>query len=738
MSAQRQTPARTVTPRLRQPAPPPAPAPAPSQGVSRFDLNGDGKVDQADVLLLMALLNATAPPTKAEVVIRQQADFNNDGVLNNIDLSLLLAQVGQEGGTGGSGGSAPPSPVQSVPGQAPPAAPEPAPSGKGSSGTGSGPEGAAPVVNPTPPAPVQSAPDAPAPTDAPPQGSQTRRGLIPPQFIAPVVGGPAAAPGAAAAAPQFVTGPFLVNGGGFNGATAEPQPLGGGPYATAKAIARWDVVPFQSFSADFNVGVVAFHAAGIDRVEFSANNGTWVAVRDVRQNAQTGVWEYYATLRPGDFPDGVVEIRAIAYPRTGIPRVLDGIRLYANSRGTLAQNSRYVSPTGDDTGGDGSQARPFKTLHRAMLSLTDAGGANGADNGVVLCMPGTYEYSRPQVVQTPRTTNVWATIQPAPGVNRDQVRIVTAAGGAANANGGMWTKLVRLRNVTLTAVLDTSTQMEDYLWLDTVKRIGGGERDTNVYFTNAWWTAMYATDSEANDVVQAFMSMALVRNCKVDRLYDDAFPGSLAVINVTVKNANGGVSPNGYAYHSDVWQDRNPYTTENLVLYGLTATENCTQQGIFSRGLFQKDVAIVNCSFDLNGYPNQSQWRTRTDHLVVMNNTLLGAPFCLGLSDTDTQGTSGFLGSTNTVFRNNVFQWVNLDDPLRRSGPNQPTYEQVRSSATFSNNHFINRWPASAGASAGQAIWCAVPMGDGASTGLSIRTGIGAYGAGAPPWASAN
>lgn len=94
----------------------------------------------------------------------------------------------------------------------------------------------------------------------------------------------------------------------------------------AKAMARWDVVPYQTFDGDFNVGVVAFHINYIDRVEFSVNGGPWLPVYTMSMNSQINVVEYWATLRASDFTDGPLELRAVAYPKVGIPRVLDSLR----------------------------------------------------------------------------------------------------------------------------------------------------------------------------------------------------------------------------------------------------------------------------------------------------------------------------------------------------------------------------------------------------------------------------
>ena len=121
------------------------------------------------------------------------------------------------------------------------------------------------------------------------------------------------------------TGMILITTGvGFGGATAQPENTGSslsGGY-DENAIARFDVVPYQAFSDTLNVGVVAFHVNGIQKVSFSVNGGSWVDVTDMTRNPDTNVVEYWATLRATDFSDGQIEVRAIVYPNTGVPRVL--------------------------------------------------------------------------------------------------------------------------------------------------------------------------------------------------------------------------------------------------------------------------------------------------------------------------------------------------------------------------------------------------------------------------------
>ncbi|MGP1308679.1 MAG: dockerin type I domain-containing protein, partial [Phycisphaerales bacterium] len=90
------------------------------------------------------------------------------------------------------------------------------------------------------------------------------------QFIPPPPPEPPAPPPPPPEEPQFVS---LVPGSGFWGPIADPGVVGdpNGYGGDAKAAARWNAIPGQFISGDFNVGVVAFHMSGINRVEFTAN-----------------------------------------------------------------------------------------------------------------------------------------------------------------------------------------------------------------------------------------------------------------------------------------------------------------------------------------------------------------------------------------------------------------------------------------------------------------------------------
>ncbi len=524
----------------------------------------------------------------------------------------------------------------------------------------------------------------------------------------------------------------LVPGGGFAGPTAQPAAVGTPDMLgyDAKAIARWDVVPFQTFTGDFHIGVVAFHMNGIDRVDFSVNGGPWASVYEMQLNPDTDVWEYTALLRAEDFADGPVEVRAIAWPSgAGEPRVLGGAMssasvlsgehsmfLSANAHGSLASMVVYASPSGNDSTGNGTLQSPVRSIFKASQIL---GVMGGADGGTILLAAGDYDWARPNGTYPAVTTSRWLTVQPMDGVDRAQVRITQPSG---SQNSGILTKLVCLRDVTIRASLVTSTPLEDYLWMDGVHVEGQGQLDPCIYLSPGWWTATYATNSVSTNVINGFQN-TFVRNSVVDTVHNDAFPGVVTLINNTVRNQVGGTNAQGNAYHTDIWQERAGLTHENVILYGNTATENCIGQGVFTRGSPHNGIAMVNNAFMLRGYPNQSQIISRVQHLLIANNSFLGTPVTIGLSDTNSS-VEPYAGSRNALFSHNVFQWLNISDP--QNNFSRPFSESTFGDGTrFVGNHFINAWPDYTGSSG--VPFGAVIIGTDPSVGTVVPPGRGAW-----------
>ena len=416
----------------------------------------------------------------------------------------------------------------------------------------------------------------------------------------------------------------------------------------AKAIARWNVVPFQAFSDDFNVGLVAFHVNGIDRVEFSANGGPWLEVRNPQLNPQTNVREYTARLRSQDFaPSASVEIRAREIPSVaGIPRVLAGefrretanlgehsLMLTANPPPTI---SRYVSLTGSDTAGDGSRARPYQSIGRAAYSIQQAQGRN-ADGGTIYLEAGDHTYGTYSWGMDTSTENRWLTITRASGLSRDQVRLVRTGISSSGHQVGIYTKLVRLQGLTVAylnasdpILLTGGADLDDYIWFDNVRAEGPGR-----YTYHNWsggWSGAFITGSQFRNAIDGPVGL-LVRDTEAFEMGQDGFSGSQLVV-----NSRAWSLVQIYPFHSDMFQIYSDATTRNIIIYGTIFAGDNNGQGLFiapNSGSVD-GIAVVDSVFDNQSLMNDPDGSTgaygycfqaaaQMNHVYIRNTTFVGA-----------------------------------------------------------------------------------------------------------------
>jgi hypothetical protein len=447
--------------------------------------------------------------------------------------------------------------------------------------------------------------------------------------------------------------PLLVPGSGWSGATAQPDAVGDSQAFgyDAKAIARWDVVPFQTFAGTFNVGVVAFHIEGIDRVEFSVNGGNWQPATSMRLNPTTNVVEYFVALRASDFADGPVEVRAIAWPNIGEPRVLAGalpgthgehsMFLNANANGTLPAEVRYVSPTGSDSNNGLTPETPKLTLSGARdginpTNFSDVGG------GRILCAAGNYTLGRnPENIGRNCATQ-WLTIEPMPGVARADV-IIDAKGTA----DGIRTGKVRLRNITVKVELSGNGPQEDYYWLDNC-HIEGPDR-TSMSVAGTSLTGYYLTDCTVNKIRYLARNCVLMRNVVASEIGEDAF--GYATINCTITDLDS----DNESFHPDVLQMFG--NAQNVIFYGVTANDGMVGQGIFHDGNGAiRDIAIVDSDVRVTGSFYHWQLMGNTTNLLAKNCTFGGGVGAIWREN--------FVG-TNVVI--DAVTWLN-GSPGARSG----------------------------------------------------------------------
>lgn len=421
----------------------------------------------------------------------------------------------------------------------------------------------------------------------------------------------------------------LRPGTGWTGATPQPPQQGTGQGANEKAIARWDVVPYQTVDTELNLGVVAFHVNGIDRVEFSVNNGEWVQVSEMRTNPDTGVVEYYATFRADLLSDGATEVRAVAYPTVGVPRVLDSLTVNANADGTLPNLVRYVSPNGNDNNSGLTPQTAVRSPNKAARLIQDAQGGN-ADGGTVYMLAGSYAISGPSWTEESRTENRWLTLTPAPGVSRAQVTITGATGSA------MYNKLVRFKNLTVTGTIESGGPLEDYGWLDGCVMDGGNRNTGYAGLSVAQWSELYMTDSTISNVGISVNSYTFVRDVLVEHVGGDVFSNSQLVINSTIRDFEQ--APGA---HSDVYQATG--MANNVILYGIDASDVGLVNSNLAFEVGCEGMAVVDCKLTSQG-PYVMYLSNALRHLYVKDTAFTGNVLVLGT-----------LNATNVVFENTTF-----------------------------------------------------------------------------------
>lgn len=410
--------------------------------------------------------------------------------------------------------------------------------------------------------------------------------------------------------------PVIPAGGGFSSPTNEPAAIGSpsDDGFDAKVIAHFDVVPYQTFTGDFNFGVVAFHKNGIDRVEFSANGGSWTPVTEMTLNTRTNVWEYWAILSAEDFDDGPVEVRAIAYPKdAGEPRLLSyqyvfnggpqvfGCQLYANAGGTLPSEVRYVNPG--------------ESVAAAVSSIQTAQGGDGG-GGIVYLNAGSHDVGN---INSFVAANRWLTIAGAPGTTRDQV-IVTA--GRTGKNGG----LLKIQGMTLTTFFgDTNVKA---IWGQDLFMQGTGADDASLPWHRTshegYNFGIYFTASEIRDMHSPGIKYVIQRNLVLHNIGRDLLRSPRLVVNIQATN-------HGYCTtdcHPDFVQWHVPAldSAENFIIYNVVSY-NASQaiQGIYNGGTIDtfNNVAIVNVHIDkTDSSTSNGQWRQlATNHFLLWHIT---------------------------------------------------------------------------------------------------------------------
>ena len=324
----------------------------------------------------------------------------------------------------------------------------------------------------------------------------------------------------------------LIPGSGWNGELEQPAQIGD---THEVAIARWDVIPFQIVNEPFEVGVCAAHLDGIDRVEISVDNGPWVRITEEKYNPRTKVEEYFATLDPSKFTeDKLVELRAIAYPKKGTPKIVpELIKLNVNPNGTL--DHEYI--------------------------LLDAG------NHVVNRVSGPEDR--------------WLIYKPKPGVAKEDVVLTLGKNEWGNLRPGKGN--VKYENVVWKMhsghwmYSSNNAAGENCIWADNV-RFDGHEK---LYRMTRSMGGTFLTDSYITNVQAAPGTHSgskygkMLRNMEVGHVFEDFARTSGLYLNINIELIDR--TSEYTSYHADFFQARN---INNTYMKNVTLKLNMGQ-GIF-------------------------------------------------------------------------------------------------------------------------------------------------------------
>jgi hypothetical protein len=419
---------------------------------------------------------------------------------------------------------------------------------------------------------------------------------------------------------------------GTGPATATPThgAQGSGLGATEKAIADWDVVPFQVINGTLDVGVVAWHVntAGIDHVDIRVDGGPWTSVSQATTNPDSGVVEYYAQLRADQFTSAkTVQLQAIAYPVVGAPSVLQSYNMYVDPANTLASHKAYVKTTGSDsTGVVNDPTHPFLTIAKAATSIQSAFGR--ADGGTILVSPGTYDGGTGGA----DTSFAYLTVEADPSTVTSRGQVVI------DGFTGQPTHQIHFDGVTMTVgVPNISASDPRFLWIDQCNLDHGDPLSDATGFTG-WtdarsggtpgqpWTSgdgmvqtASATDSTITNSANGWLNGLLIRNCTITKLGSDAISNTQTSINCTISSL--GVPNSGM--HPDVGQWNNHKT--DVILYGITGTSLDMSQGISPEDNGAVNWAIVNINLQSNGFGNMLGLGSSLTNFYVKN-AVLNAP----------------------------------------------------------------------------------------------------------------
>ena len=361
----------------------------------------------------------------------------------------------------------------------------------------------------------------------------------------------------------------------------------------ARPVARWDVIPYQRVSKNFKAGVVAFHEKGV-KVEFTVNGKVVATAEKPEFNGRTKVCEHFFVFEAAKYSDGPVTLGATAITEGEQPYKLQDIVIYANSKKTLgSRKASWVDPVNGNDFAEGTKDAPVKTMKQAVN--------RAGDGGTVNLMAGDYQA---KLIGGGKDRKYWTLIQPAPGVDRAQVRFL---------GGRTGTDKLHFKNVEFycnvsdgygTVIMGESG--ETSAWFDNCKIYNkpGRLAGSTIPFGNK--LKAYVTGGVTTSISSG-PHAELVRGHEITSIAGDAFYGSdMLVVNTTVSD----IDADGTSTEPDLHRAfaAGQDWVHDVILYNIEATG--IKGRAFSGTRFRDSAIVSPCEPSVTSYPVKPAQRT--------------------------------------------------------------------------------------------------------------------------------
>ncbi len=376
------------------------------------------------------------------------------------------------------------------------------------------------------------------------------------------------------------------------------------------------------------IGVVAYHATGIARVNFSVDGGSVTSVTGETSNPDTGEYEYVFELDPGTLSEGEHTISATAYPNEGDPRRLPDLKIQKDTA-----THDVISVPGD-----------YATLHDACVA---------ANSGDIIQVTVTNLYDLPD--QAGYDFTKYVTIM-SDGIATVSIR-----------SGSLRSSYIKFKNVTfdLTYADNESIISSEYthFWFDNCDVHGFGSTVAsnnaaafNFYNLSGYIVIESCTIDNSSFGANITTGNCIVRGNTVSDLTSDGFGYDGNNVLITGNTIHDNHLPAGGSQHCDFLQSNGG---ANQVVLRNNYCYNGDHQGVkfggYNDGRDQPytNIAVINNVFAL-GSAGSVNFR--------FEGTTKGKRFSNILVEYNTfwNGTSMFviepdLSASNVHVRNNIF-----------------------------------------------------------------------------------